>query len=421
MSGSHIVPLSMKNLAAYGLMGFPLAFAGLPVYLHAPDFYATVLGQSLTSLGLVLLALRIIDAVQDPLIGSLSDRFHGQRSIILVLGVIMLGAGFWMIFHPLESNPLTWFASAVFICTTGFSIVSINLQTLGGIWRASQNDRTKITSWREAFGLFGLLVAAISPTLLGSTINPAEGFHRLTLLYLPVLCLAAWLLLRWMTRADLQQSALSADGHTGWCQLLKSPWRRTFFGIITLNTFASAIPAVLVLFFIRDRLGAPEQSGLFLLVYFSAGILAMPIWLQLSKRFGKMRSWALSIALAIATFFWAAFLQTGQVEAYAIICALSGLALGADLALPPSILADHIAADKRQAEAGRLFACMTLLSKGALALATGLALPVLGIAGYQPGILMTADMDMTLSLAYAASPCILKILTLIWLLRQNQF
>ncbi|MBD8876124.1 MFS transporter [Roseibium polysiphoniae] len=414
--------LKRKDLLSYGLMALPLAFAGLPIYLHAPDFYAGTLGQSLTSLGLLLLALRAVDAIQDPLIGSLSDRYHQHRALILVLGVMMLGGGFWMLFHPYLSAPLTWFAVAVFICTTGFSIVSINLQTLGGIWQVSEHQRTRITSWREALGLLGLLTAAMGPALLGANSDASTAFHRLTIAYLPLLAVATWALLAWMKTAPLTrpQEAFKPSGETrgSWRALISNPWRSRFFALFALNTLASAIPAVLVLFFIRDRLGAAEYSGLFLLVYFLFGALAMPLWQWLSKRVGKIQAWAVSMALSIITFLWAIFLQDGQVEAYALVCALSGLALGADLALPPSILADHIVAEKSQAEASRMFSLMTLLSKASLALATGLALPLLGLAGYQPGIAMTTELNLTLSLSYAALPCILKTITLVWLLSQ---
>ena len=108
-SGVHEKP-GIRSLAAYGLMAFPLAFVGLPIYLHAPDFYAVNFGQSLTTLGAVLLALRLFDAVQDPVIGSLSDRFHTRRKEVLALGALLLGAGFWMLFNPHMQSPLTWFA-----------------------------------------------------------------------------------------------------------------------------------------------------------------------------------------------------------------------------------------------------------------------------------------------------------------------
>ena len=59
----------------YGFLAAPVAFAGFPLYVLAPDFYATHHGVSLSVLGIVLLCLRSFDAVQDPFIGAMSDRF----------------------------------------------------------------------------------------------------------------------------------------------------------------------------------------------------------------------------------------------------------------------------------------------------------------------------------------------------------
>ena len=56
-------------LVQYACLAIPLAVAGLPIYLHAPDFYARELLLSLTAIGASLLVLRILDAVQNPLIG----------------------------------------------------------------------------------------------------------------------------------------------------------------------------------------------------------------------------------------------------------------------------------------------------------------------------------------------------------------
>lgn len=134
--------VTLSGLATYGVMAFPLAFAGLPIYLHAPDFYAVTLQQPVATLGAILLALRLFDAIQDPFIGSLSDRFHRWRGTVLALGAILLGAGFWMLFHPWKEAPLVWFAASVLICTTGYSVVTINYQTLGGLWKTSASDRT---------------------------------------------------------------------------------------------------------------------------------------------------------------------------------------------------------------------------------------------------------------------------------------
>ncbi|MET1411902.1 MFS transporter [Roseibium sp. HPY-6] len=400
-----------SSLLVYGAMAFPLSFVGLPIYLHAPDFYAVTLQLPLATLGTVLLALRLFDAIQDPLIGDLSDRFHHARSAILIFGVVLLGAGFWMLFHPQASYPVLWFAASVLICTTGFSVVSINFQALGGLWRTTTTQRTKVTASREAIGLIGLLVAAVTPPVLTQIVGPQEAFHWLSLMYLPVLCIALWLLIRWMKDAPLDIPE-KTSGQDGWLSLLRNKWRALFFSLMFLNTFASAIPAVLVLFFIRDRLGAEAYTGLFLLTYFLAGALSMPLWTALARKFGKIRAWQFSLAAAIFTFCWAALLQQGDLAAYGVVCALSGLALGADLALPPAILADHIEADDRQNDASRLFSIMAFLSKSALAVATGLALPMLGIFGYSPSVTMTPELNFVLSITYAGLPCVFKLAAL---------
>lgn len=407
--------LRWPDLIAYGAMAFPLAFAGLPIYLHAPDFYAVTMGQSVTLLGTVLLVLRLVDAVQDPIIGSLSDRFHSSRATILALGAVLLGAGFWMLFHPTSSATLVWFAASVLICTTGFSVVSINFQALGGLWRTRSADRTGVTASREAFGLVGLLVAAVAPPVLMHLSGPQDAFHWLALSYLPLLALAYWFLVRWMHKAPLAVPETTQQD-AGWWTLIRDRWRGTFFALMALNTFASAIPAVLVLFFIRDRLGAEAYTGLFLLIYFLSGALSMPLWTRLARKFGKIRTWQISLGVAVLTFCWAILLQQGDIAAYAAVCAFSGLALGADLALPPAILADHIDADERQGDASRLFSIMAFLSKSALALATGLALPLLGLFGYQPNAPMTLELNFVLSLTYAGLPCILKLMALIGLI-----
>lgn len=405
---------SSAQLFRYGALAFPLAFAGIPIYLHAPDFYAGEFDVSLATLGTTLLLLRIVDAVQDPLIGRYSDQFNKWRRSIMTFGLCLFASGFWMIFHPVASMVVLWFAISIFVCTTGFSIVSINFQALGGLWNANSNERTKITAWREAIGLLGLLAVAIAPPLLGSAQDPKAAFHLLSLVYLPILAIASWLFFTWMDNASIdvpEKTTRPKDKPTP----LNSRWRLHFYGIYFLNGFGSSIPAVMVIFFVRDRLQAEEYLGLFLLLYFLSGALAMPLWQRLSKSVGKYRCWMFSIVLAVATFCSVTLLGPGDYVAYAVICVLSGAALGADLALPPSMLADHISSQNDQARASSYFSVMTFLSKGSLALATGIMLPALGALGYQPGVLVSDDVTQYLSLSYGLVPSIVKVIVAFWI------
>ena len=167
---------------------------------------------------------------------------------------------------------------------------------------------------------------------------------------------------------------------------LRTPAFRRLLLVYLVNGVASAVPATLVLFFIRDRLQAPTFEPLFLASYFAAGALSMPLWVRAVARFGLARCWLAGMLLAIASFAWAALLGAGDVAGYTAVCIASGLALGADLALPGALLAGVI---QRAGHSGRLegayFGWWNFATKLNLALAAGIALPLLALFGYTPG------------------------------------
>ena len=143
------------------------------------------------------------------------------------------------------------------------------------------------------------------------------------------------------------------------------------------------MPATTVLFFVDDVIGAGARAGWFLAAYFVAGGFSLPLWVALARRWGKAHAWLLGMAVSVIAFAWAAGLGTGDDVAFALICLASGLALGADLALPPAILADQLA--RGEAGAGACFGWWNFVTKANLALAAGLALPLLALLGYAPG------------------------------------
>ena len=89
-------------LARPGLVAAALAFAGLPLYIHAPRFYAEEMAVGLPILGVVLLLARGIDSVQDPVIGWLADRLRAWREIWVIGAVTLLGTGIAILFAPPE-------------------------------------------------------------------------------------------------------------------------------------------------------------------------------------------------------------------------------------------------------------------------------------------------------------------------------
>lgn len=403
--------MNTARVFAYGLLGAPLAAAALPIYIHIPKLYAEHYGVSLTLLGVVLFAARLVDALADPLIGAAGDRARGRRLIVL-LGLLPLAVGLLALVKPLAGiDPLLWLVGALLLVYAGYSIATINYSAWGAELSTTPALGTRLVASREGWALVGVVAASVAPGLLAD--DAPTGLWRAALYWLPWLALAA--LLTTTTVPDLRPQAVAQPLLVTLREVLRHARFRRLLAVFALNGIAAAVPGTLVLFFIADVLQVPEREGLFLALYFVAGVLALPLWTRLADRIGRARSWAASMLLAIAVFGWAWTLGPGDATAFMLICVGSGIALGADLALPPALLAGLIARREEPLPAGGSFGVWTFVTKLNLALAAGVALPALALLGYRPGE-QGDEARAALTAVYALLPLLLKAaaLCLLW-------
>ena len=387
---------------SYGALGLPLAFVALPLYVVLPAHYADQFGMPLAWLGALLLAVRAFDALLDPWIGRLCDRCFARapRAVLPIAwaAALLLALAFYGVFFPPVQGLgalLAWCALMLLLAYGGYSVLSILHQAWGAQLGGDAAQRARIVSWREGLSLAGVLLASVLSTRLGAGVGAAV---------LAVALLAGLIALQAAPRA-----AAAAAGSAALPPALANRAFRRLLSIYLVNGIASAIPATLVLFFIRDRLQAPAWEPLFLGSYFLAAALAMPLWVRAVGRFGLARCWLAGMALSVAAFAGAAALGAGDAPAFLAVCVASGLALGADLSLPSALLAGVIrrAGHGGQAE-GRYFGWWNCATKLNLALAAGISLPLLGLFGYAPGSRDPAALQ-ALTLAYCVLPCVLKL------------
>lgn len=412
MSADPSAPSALEGLR-YGALALPLAYVALPLYLLLPAHYAAQLGVPLAGLGAVLLGTRAADALVDPWLGRLADRAlaAGRRHAMALAGVaaLLLGAGFAALYFPLANGAgalLGWCAAALLVTYAGYSALTVLHQAWGTRLGGGVAAQSRWAGWREGLALLGVIGGSVLPGLAGIPAMVGAG------LVLLAFGLAA------LSRAPFRFSAPRRVGQAAAASGAASapamlPWRsrafRRLLAVFVANGVASAVPATLVLFFVRDRLQAPALEPLFLGGYFAAAALALPLWVRAVARFGPVRSWLAGMALAVAVFAWAARLGPGDAIAFAAVCLGSGLALGADLAVPGALLAEVIRrAGHGQMHEGRYVGWWQAATKLNLALAAGLALPVLQWAGYAPGTSSRAGLD-ALTMAYAALPCLIKL------------
>ena len=397
---------------SYGALGLPLAFVALPLYVQLPNHYATAFGIPLATLGALLLGARLLDAFADPFIGQASDRWLSASARAALgrgaLAALVLAAGFYALFFPAVEGRtalLVWCAAMLAVTYLSFSVLTVLHQAWGARLGGDEGQRARIVAWREGLALAGVLVASVLPALAGFGV--ASAVFAATLV-------VGWL--AWTHAPRPQATAQPPAGLRVLLQPLRTPAFRRLLAVYLVNGIASAVPATLVLFFIRDRLQAAAYEPLFLASYFAAGALAMPLWVRLVARIGLVRTWLAGMGLAIVSFVWAATLGAGDVLGFTLVCLASGVALGADLALPGALLAGVV---QRAGHGGQLeggyFGWWNFATKLNLALAAGVALPLLGLLGYAPGRQDPQALQ-ALTVTYCLLPCVLKLLAaaLLW-------
>uniref|UniRef100_Q47IT0 Major facilitator superfamily MFS_1 n=1 Tax=Dechloromonas aromatica (strain RCB) TaxID=159087 RepID=Q47IT0_DECAR len=402
--------MTPSRILAYGLLGLPLAFAALPIYVHVPRFYAETAGLPLALLGFILLGARLLDAGIDPWLGWLADRVSRRRMVALAL--LPFGLGFVALLNPPAENVGLWLLASLALTYLGFSAATVAYQAWGADVGINSALRTRLTAAREGFGLLGVVLAAALPTVLAASLN--DGIARLSWVLPPLLLIAA---ATTFSRVGVGQPLPASN------QALLPSLRRVFADlafrrlllVFVVNGIAAALPATLFLFFVADVLQAEANSGALLALYFIAGAASLPVWVRLAGRIGRVAAWGLAMGLAILAFAGASLLGAHDVATFAAICVISGLTLGADLALPSAIAADL---GERQGQPGACFGVWNFVSKLNLALAAGLSLPLLALLGYVPG--SSAGLP-ALTFAYALLPLAFKALAaaLLWRWRHS--
>jgi Na+/melibiose symporter-like transporter len=402
---------SLRVLLAYAAPAAPLAALYFPVYVYVAPFYAAERGVALSTLGALLIAVRLLDAVSDPAMGWVSDRLHtrfGRRKPWLAVATPLVAVSVWMVMVPPPDAGVGHVALWLSALTLAWTVALTPYYAWGAEITTSYDGRARVTAWREGAALVGTVAAVLLYQGAGAGGDGLRAVALFVAVALPLATVAA--LAGAPEPRDWSRTALGVRAALG-ALAREGPFRRLLAAYF-VNGSANAFPAALFLFFVEDVLVAPE-AGWLLLVYFLCAIAGMPIWTALARRIGKHRAWGVAMLWACAVFAAVPFLGAGDVAAFTVICILTGLALGADLALPPAIQADvvdHDTATTGEQRTGLFFALWSVATKAALALAGGAALIALDLVGFAPGGPNAPGALTALALLYAAAPVALKLI-----------
>ena len=390
-----------KFLLNYAAPALPLAMLGLPMYVYLPKVYADLPLIGLTVAGFTLLFARLFDLFTDPFIGWISDRFRSRIHPMfwISIGMPITIIGVWELFHPSPSTTPIELALLIIITYTGWTLISVPHYAWGAELAKNNSERQLLATWREGAVLTGALGALIAVALTQDS-NPLHQLAIIISVCLPI----TWILLWFIPRINVEK--------------VNKPVNKLFFFRIEksmkqlvllhfLNALAVGIPATLFLIYTETTLNlSQKQSGILLVVYFIAGLLALPLWLGIAKNIGEIKTWRWSVWLSALAFFPVITFQPGDYIYFLIVCVLTGATLGADIALPATIqarLANNESQRQQTPQEGTAFGAFGLAGKLALALAVGISLPLIQT-------LTDNGIQDPLPWMYALIPAILKII-----------
>ncbi|MBU3724792.1 MAG: MFS transporter [Burkholderiaceae bacterium] len=394
----------------YGLPGFTLAFAALPLYLLTPALYAQQFGLGIGLIGLLLMLTRLTDAIADPFIGRWIDTSKTQLWVWMSVALLVMAVGLALLTNPQLIAPThavgnevrlaLWLVACTLLVSLANSTATLAHQSWAVAWTADTTGQARLIGARELWALVGVISAA---GIAGQQSGLGLGAVAVASGVLAVL-------LTFGLRGQGLRTAERRHHRLAWSALIAQPGFRKLLTALGINALANAIPPTLILFFLQDRLGASSnESSLLLASYFVAAAAGVPLWSWASHRFNTRYVWMAAMMVALLAFVWTLTLDHGALSAFTIICLVTGFALGAELVCPPMLLGRQIdRAHHRGSLEASYFGIWNLVIKLALAFAAGLTLPALAGMHYTPGDTSSANNLTALQWAYAGIPCVLK-------------
>lgn len=413
------LPLRIK--LAYAAPAFSLAVIGIPIYVYIPKFYTDVVGVNIGILGTLILLVRIFDAVTDPVIGFISDRTntpYGRRRPYIAFFSVLLAISVYLLFNPPDGSRFfetAWFGIWFFLIFLFWTLVTVPYESLGPELTFNYNERTTLFGLRDGALIAGTLMAASSPaivTLMFDLNADAQGekdkFFWISAFYAPLIVLFAWWCVGVVKEREDKQISQSPDIVKNLKLTVKNKPFMVLLISYTVAAFGSNLPATLILYYVEYVLQS-QLADLFLLLYFVTGIVLLPIWVYLAKKFGKKYSWITAMTVNTGAFIGVFFLGPGDEMLYGILVVLSGLGFGATIAIPSSMQADVIDYDELlsgERHEGQYVGIWSVSKKLAAALGVGIALSFLSFSGYRPNVEQAEEVKVVLRTLYALIPSI---------------
>jgi GPH family glycoside/pentoside/hexuronide:cation symporter len=398
--------LSFSTKLAYGAGDLGPAITANILVFFLLLFFTSVAGLAPGTASNILLIGKVWDAVNDPIVGVLSDRTShpwGRRYPWMVYGAIPFGIFFFLQWIVPSDNPtiLFWYYVIIAILfNTAYTAVNLPYTALTPELTQDYNERTSLNSFRFSFSIGGSILSLILAQIIFALVKDNTQKY----IILGAVCTVISVLpLYWCflgTRkhvfAQLQENPVVEDDSTS--LPLKEQLRIAFnnrpflyvIGIYLCSWLGVQLTASILPYFVIDWMKLPPAAFTQTAIAVQGTALAMLfVWSKVSERYGKKAVYFMGMSLWIIAQAGLFFLQPGQVGLMYFLAVMAGVGVSTAYLVPWSMIPDVIELDELQTgqrREGVFYSFMVLLQKIGLAIGLWFVGQALEVAGFLPTV-----------------------------------
>ncbi len=379
-------------------LGYGIADSGAGIMLQCVSlyllFYLTdVLGFRPELAGLALMIGKLYDAVTDPLMGYFSDHTRtrlGRRRPYLIAAALPFGFSFALLFYgpSLPMGTMFWYVLGAFLLmNTAFTVYNVPYSALSADLTTDYDERTSLSGFRMFFSMLGYLIAAgLALIIVAMRPTPREGYALMGLIF--GIFIAAVSLITFFATSEKTQAGSDDDTLPFWRGVVFAfqciPFRLAVIIFFLIQVALNIILAALM-YYLVYAVQIEEHSSYIVLTFMLTAILFLPLWIKVSNKLGKAKTWALGIWIQVPALIGLALLAPGHPLPVYLLAVLAGVGTTPHYLCSWSILPDVVEYDQcttGERRAGIFSGLWLLTQKTAIAIGLAILGALLGRCGY---------------------------------------
>lgn len=348
---SQKVPFISKLAFGAGDLGTAMT-AGILGFFRL-FFLTDVAGLPPISAGLVELIIQLWNAINDPIVGALSDRVNtrwGRRRPLMLAGALPMAAFYVLMFvvPPFDiTGKVVYYIIIGLLFDTAYTIVNVPYGALNAEMTDDYNERTSLNSFRFSFSILGTLAALILHTTVTGQVKPVQNAYLTAAAILALFVFIPYLFAFWKTyeRGNTRKEETYSFREGLKLTLSNKPFLM-LIGIYLSSWLALQTAQTMFAYYLTYWLRIKEQLPILFAVQFFS-FIGLLLWGQVCKRIGKKQTFVIGSVLWILVMAVLYFVpRDASTLAITILAAIAGLVLSIAYLIPWAMLPDVITLDE---------------------------------------------------------------------------